>query len=75
MNRERRLRGRAVRKRRRIAARLDLIAARFGVSLIPWQREVAVSILCGNPTYVSRGRAAGWRTTQRVAQEFERQSL
>lgn len=70
MDRERRLAGRRVRRRRRIAARLDAFAEAAGVPLLPWQREWAVSILDGDMVVLVGGRRGGRAVTLRTVQDY-----
>jgi hypothetical protein len=59
MNAERRRAGRAIRRRRRIAAPLDGVLKGTGLVLLPWQREIAIRVLDGEQFVMSRGRKAG----------------
>lgn len=68
MRRERRIEGRRIRRRRRIAARLDETARRMGLYLLPWQRDVAVAWIDGERPAVVRARRAGWSTLARVVE-------
>lgn len=73
MRRERRIEGRRIRRRRRIAARLDDTARRVDLYLMPWQRDVAVAWIDGDRSMrnSSRGRRFGWSALSRVVDAEE----
>lgn len=66
MNRERRIAGRRIRRRRRIGVRLDRMAERMGLDLIPWQRDLAIAALDGATLTLVGGRKSGITTTRRA---------
>lgn len=66
MIRARRIEGRRIRRRRRIGARVDAIAADIGVTLMPWQREATIRLMDGETAYIVGGRQAGRSATRAV---------
>lgn len=59
MIRAKRIAGRTIRRRRRLAARIDALAAASGVELLVWQRNVLVGLLDGAPQPRVRAREGG----------------
>lgn len=62
MLRDRRIAGRRIRRRRRIAARIDALTAADGFYLLSWQREALVSWIDGDRPVYPTGRRAGRST-------------
>lgn len=59
MNRERRIAGRRIRRRRRIVARLDATISALDVKITPWQRVMLLAALDGEQPHLMRGRRYG----------------
>lgn len=49
--------------------RVDAAAARMGVELTPWQRELAIATVSGVPMMTARGKSGGKTAVSEVVQE------
>lgn len=50
------------------AERVDAFAKSVGIELMPWQRDVAVRALAGEPITLAGGRRSGMTTARRIAE-------
>jgi hypothetical protein len=66
--RERRLAGRAIRKRRRQAAEIIVRARRYGVELTPWQAFVMTEPIVYGPIVLESGRSTNYFMSFRATQ-------
>lgn len=49
--------------------RVNIIERRLGITLLPWQHEVAIRALDGERTVTMRARRSGWKTIRQVVME------
>ncbi|MEI3845227.1 MULTISPECIES: hypothetical protein [unclassified Microbacterium] len=49
--------------------RVTIIERRLGLTLLPWQREIAIRALDGESKVTKRARRSGWKTIRRVVME------
>lgn len=50
------------------ADRVDAFAKSVGIQLMPWQRDVAVAALSGEPMVLAGGRRGGMNTVERIVE-------
>lgn len=60
----------AVRSTHSAAEKVDAAAARLGLELAPWQRNVAIAVLEGKPVTWNAARTPGKATVVRVLEEI-----
>ena len=54
------------------ADRVDAFAKSVDIELMPWQRDVAVAALSGEPMVLVGGRRGGMNTVERIAEGVHR---